>query len=207
MDSINEPYSGYNTGADMWRDNVLNYGVDEAIVICNRYMYMQLKSEISDSEKEFCRELFTAMYEATTGKTDADKSVYSYNFQEANERGEVSVYHESRQRNMECAKNIDDVIRASCYKTNFYHLEIAAMIAVQGYGFARVNRVLAFNLQKRPNDGRYSSANKRWVQTFTVPEQAFSGSYLDSHACLVDGFTDYIRELRGYYEYKGDEKT
>jgi hypothetical protein len=190
------PFSGYDSGADFWYDNAVNYGMDEAAVICGSYLDMQLKADISDSERQFCRELFTAMYDAASEKTAVNKPVYAYDFQEANERGESSNYYGSRRLNGECAKGISEIISNSCYRANFYNLEIAALIAILKYGFTRVNLVLAFNIQKHIGDGRYSSANKQWAQAFTVPERAFNDSYLSAHACLVDGFTDYVRKLQ-----------
>ena len=197
MDTNSKPFSGYDTGYDFWRDNAVSYGIDEAIIISNNYLDMNLKSEHSDDERQFCREIFAAVYEATVDRDDPTKIVYPYDFKEANERGEVDDYHESRRRNGESARGIDELIYDSCYKTNFYNLEIAAMIAVLRYGFTRVNMILAFNIQKREYDGRYSSANKRWANTVTVPEKAFNGSYLNAHACLVDSFTGYVRKLQG----------
>lgn len=195
METTSKPFSGYIDGAEMWRDNVLSYGRDEAVTICNNYLDMNLKCEHYDDERQFCKELFTAMFEATAGKTDTTKLVYPYDFEEADKRTETSYYHESRERNAECARGIDSIINASCYETNFYNLEIAAMKAIVTYGFARVNLVLAFNIQQHKYDGRYSSANKRWADTFSAPEKAFNGRYLNAHACLVDSFATYIREL------------
>ncbi len=196
MDCNSRSFSGYDSGADFWRDNAVSYGVDEASVICGRYLEMQLKADMSDSERKFCRELFTAMIDATASKIKTTKPVYPYDMCEATERGETTLYNESRQRNGECTRDISAIINNSCYRTNFYNLEIAALIAILRYGFARVSMVLASHIQKHPNDERYSSANRKWVQTFTVPEQAFNGSYLSAHACLVDGFTDYVRKMQ-----------
>jgi hypothetical protein len=105
-----KPFSGYDSGADFWRDNAVSYGIDEAAVICGRYLEMRLKTEVSDSEKQFCRELFTAMYEAAANKRKTIKPVYPYTLQEANERGQTSRYHKSRQRNGECAKAVSEIM-------------------------------------------------------------------------------------------------
>jgi len=40
---------------------------NEAVVICNSYLDMNLKCEHSDDERRFCREIFAAMYEAVAG--------------------------------------------------------------------------------------------------------------------------------------------
>jgi len=183
------------TGGDMWRDNVSDYGIDEAVIICKNYLNLNLKREHPDDERKFCRELFTAMFEATAGKTDTAKLVYPYSFEEANKRMETEYYNKSRKRNSDCAKGIDAIIGDSCYKANCYNLEIAAMRAVMDYGFPRVNLVLAFNIQRRESDVRISPESRKWAETFTVPEKSFISAYLDSHAGLIDTFVSYVREL------------
>ena len=77
------------------------------------------------------------------------------------------------------------------------------MKAVMDYGLTRVNLVLAFNYHNRGYDVRYSSINRRWASNFTVPWQAFGNTWLQAHAILVDGFTDYVRKL---YAYLGAER-
>jgi hypothetical protein len=201
MDSINKPFSGYANGTDAWRDNVLSYGIDEAITINRRYLDMQLKFEVSDDEKQFCREIFAAMYEATANKVVPAKLVYPYDFKTANDRWERCCFDRNREMNQECARAIGEAISASCYKTNFYNLELAAMSVINGHGFQRVNAVLAHQIQKHEYDGRYSTANKRWARDFIIPDK--SHVFLNPHAILIDGFTTYTRKL---YEDLGAER-
>ena len=203
MESENKPFSGYDSGADAWRDNVLRYGIDEATIICNRYLDMRLKYENSNDEKQHCRELFAAWHEATAGITDPTKLVYAYDYKTADDRSESSYYHKSRQLNSDCARGIDEIIHASRYEPDHYNFEIAAMKAVMDYGFARVNLVLAFNYQNRSYDARYSSTNRLWASNFTFPGQAFDNTWLQAHAILVDCFTDCIRKL---YDALGAER-
>jgi hypothetical protein len=195
MDINNKPFNGYGSGADTWRDNVLNYGTAETIVICGNYLDMNLRRKQSDDEKQHCWEMFAAWYEATADKIDSAKLVYPYSFKIANDRFETSYYHESRRLNAECARGIDTLITASNYAIHYYNLELAAMKAVMDYGFARVNLVLAFNIQKKENDGRLSSTNKRWAKRYKVPEQAFDDTWLQVHTTLIDSFADYFRQL------------
>ena len=185
----------YNTGAVFWRDTAFNHGIDEAIDICIRYFSIQLKTEISDDEKQFCRDLFNTMYEATANNICLRKIVYPYPFEEAHKNIEASYYHESRKLNEECARAIDETIRDSCYEVNYYNLETAAWVMILTYDFERVNTVLAHQIQKLEHDGRYSRKNKEWAQGFDIIEKAFDSAYLNSHAILVDGFTDHIRKL------------
>ena len=99
MDLNNKPNNGYNSGYDFWRDNALLYGADEAIGICSRYLDMQVKSELSDDERQFCREVFAAVYEATASKVVPHKLVYPYDFKTANDRMETSYFHKNREMN------------------------------------------------------------------------------------------------------------
>jgi len=193
----------YKNGSEMWRDNAMTYGIDEAIVICRNYLDMNLKREHSKDEGQFCRELFSAMYRATADRAVPKNIIYSYNRQIAHERTESSYFHASRELNMKCANGINTLIADSGYKVNFYNLEIAAMRAIQEYGFQRVCTVLAFNYQKRSRDGQFSAINKEWANGFVVPEDGFYGIYLQAHPILIDAFCDYVRVL---YQELGAER-
>jgi len=162
---------------------------------------MNLKREHSDDERRHCRELFAALSGATAGMLVPSKLVYPYDFKTANDRMETSYYHKNRDLNQECARAIDEAINASCYKTDFYNLELAAMSVIGGHGFERVNAVLAHQIQKHEYDGRYVAANKKWAQGFIIPDKAFT--FLNAHACLVESFTCYARKL---YEDMGAEQ-
>jgi len=189
VDSKNKPFSGY----DFRRDNAVSYGEDEAVIICSNYLDMNMKREHSDDERQFCREIFIAMCEATANKVIPSKLVYPYGFEVANDRWETSYYHKNREMNQECARTIDEAITASCYKTDFYHLELAAMSVICGHGFERVNGVLAYHIQKHEYDGRYSAANKSWARKFVFPDNTFT--FLNSHAILVESFATYAQKL------------
>ena len=193
MGYANKPFSGYDTGYDFWRDNAFSYGIDEAIIISCNYIDLNLKREHSDDEGQFCRRIFATMYEATASRINPSKLVYPYDFKTANSRMETSYFHKNQEMNQECAHTIDTVINASCYKTNYYNLELAAMSAIGRHGFQRVNKVLAHQIQKHKNDGRYSDANKKWAEGFAIHEGSYN--FLRSHAILIDGFAAYTRKL------------
>ena len=141
------------------------------------------------------------MYEATANKVIPSKLVYPYDFKTANDRWETSYYHENCDINQECAHAIDEVISASCYKTNFYNLELAAMLVIVKYGFERVNTVLSHQIQKHDYDGRYSDTNKKWAWNFILPDDAFT--FMRSHAILIESFTTYACKL---YENLGADR-
>ena len=192
----------YETGADFWKDTASKHGLEEATGICGRYLSMQIKTD-SDEERQFCRELFVAMHEATVGRADLARIVYPYSFEEAAVRNEASFYNENRDRNAYCAQAIDSEINASRFETNRYNLKLAVLSVIQEYGFVRVNAVLAHNLQKSGWDGRYSRTNKEWAAEITLPDGAFDYAYLKAHPILVEDFTKYTRKL---YEDLGAER-
>jgi hypothetical protein len=192
----------HETGADFWRDSTTRYGLEEAAGTCGRYLDLRLSMENSREEKQFCRELFVEMMEGDTLITDPTKIVYPYSFQKADERGEVVFYDENIERNNACVEAIEAAIRASCYRVNFYNLEIAAMKVIHEYGFERVKMTLAHHIQRHDYDGRYSSENKKWATGVEIPEKAFERVNINSHAILVDDFARYAREM--YSELKAE---
>ena len=190
-----KPFVGYENGARFWRDNAISFGLDEAAIISRNYLGLNLTCENSSEEKQFCREIFWAMMEASIGKTEPKKLVYPYDFKTANERSEVDSYHACRRLNGKCASGIDELIRNSCYKSNFYNLDLAAMCAVSDYGLVRVSAVLAFNYQFKTHDRRFSKGNRKWADSFSVFEKAIDNTWLDAHPELIDGFCDHVREM------------
>ena len=182
----------YDNGKDFWQDTAATHGPDEAATICGDYLNTRLGQELSREETQFCGELFAAMYEATAGRADPAKLVYPYPVQEANERGERPVYFANRDRNGDCARAIDAAIKDSYYKLYHYNMDIAAMSVIHRHGFQRVNAVLAFCVQRSASDGRYSDANKRWAQSFDLPDIQ---ARLNAHPVLVESFVNHARRL------------
>ena len=203
LEKPNNAATLYKTGADYWRALVEIRGTEAALTVCGDYLNTQLKQELYPEGKQFCRELFAAMFEASAGRTDPDKLVYPYPPQLATERGERALYFEHRDRNNECASAIGAAINGSCYKLYHYNLDIAAMAMIQQYGFQRVNAVLAHVIQRANYDGRYSDANKQWTREIPLPEKAFEYVYMNEHPVLIDGFTNCVREL---YDALGAER-
>jgi hypothetical protein len=184
----------YETDADFWHDTKVRYGQEEAFGICGRYLKAQLKTQ-SDTERRFCRELFDAVVEDTAGQTDPDKIVYPYPFEKASKRNETSYYHDSRILNNQCALIIDTAVEQSCYRRDFYNLDIAAMVAIRDCGFERVRAVLSHNILSRQYDGRFSRTNREVASDFDLPPEAFARAILNSHSVLIDGFTNHFRKL------------
>ena len=200
-DSNNTSDRKYDSGADFWRDNVMRYDADEAAIICKNYINVNLKCEHSDDERDFCREVFAAMYEATANKVNPTKLVYPYDFKTAGDRMETSYFTKNRELNYECTRAIDEAISASHYSEYHYNLELAAMSVIGEHGFERVNAVIAHQLQKHRFDGRYSEENKDWARDFVIYDESYS--FMDSHACLIDDFARYARKL--YTDFEADQ--
>jgi|GEM_PF-2171533 len=192
----------YETGGDFWRDTAAIYGKEEALGICGRYLEMQLKTEQPPDEHQFCRELFTAMYEDAAKTTDPAKLVYPYELYKANDRAETSHYHDSRKQNTVCIEAINEAIYQSNYKRNHYNLDLAAMKVIHEFGFERVNMALAKNIQQREHDERFSNSNKQWAKEYEITPKTFDGASLYAHPTLLDDFTTYTRDL--YTELKAE---
>ena len=199
----NKQFNGYSNGSEMWRDTASSYGIDEAVTICRSYLDLNLKREHADDERQFCREMFAAMYEATANNANAKKIVYPYTIQVARERTEDSHYRTSREMNRDCARLINQNIEDSHYKAQYYNLENVVWFVVLEYGFNRMNMVLAHHIQIHRNDGRYSYRNKEWAEGFTFPGKAFDDVFMNKHAVLVNDFTTYAHKL---FESLGAER-
>ena len=91
MNYENKPFSGYDSGADAWRDNAVSYGIDEAIIITRNYLDMNLKREHSDDERQHCRELFAAMYETTADRIAPTASARTLKRRQQNICHKISV--------------------------------------------------------------------------------------------------------------------
>ena len=207
----NTPNCNYTDGAHMWRDTVSSHGIDEAVVLCSNYLQLNIRRGITDSEKSFTRELFAAMYKATAGTVYPFKLFYPYDLKTACERREESAFYKNNELNNTCTRSIDSMINESYYESNYYNLDIAAMKAIQDYGFARVCAVLAYNYQRYDGDERLSSANRTWTSEFITHDDALNSAYLQSHPVLIDGFCKHVRELyqsldAGRYTLPGSEE-
>lgn len=184
----------YATGAEFWAANAGKHGQQEALVIGRNFLNDHMRDE-SHEMRQFCRELFAAMYETTASIADPNKIVYPYDFETADKRLEASYYYASSQRNSECARAIDAAISASYYKTDHYNLEGAAQRVIMEYGLERVSMLLAHHIQEHDYDGRFSAAHKIWAQSIDVPAKSFKNAIPNSHATLIDGIVNYASQM------------
>jgi hypothetical protein len=185
----------FETGTEFWQDTLATFGREEAHGICSRYFDVQLKKKLPKNEVQFCKELFAAMYKDAVKFVDPAKLVYPYDLEKAAERSDVRLYHKSADINSICAQTIEETINASRYETNFYNLDIAAMKAINEFGFERVNMVLANTIQTRPWEGRFTNDSKKWADGVWVPAEAFKYAEPPTNPGLLDMFVDKVRKL------------
>lgn len=92
--------------------------------------------------------------------------LYPYPASYALENGELELYRDSLQANIDCKKTIEKAVN-SHYANNCLGKEAAEEV-VQEFGFERTMYVLANTVRHKDWDGRISPGNKRWAQTILV---------------------------------------
>lgn len=139
--------------------------------------------------------------------------VYYETAAHAREHGELDLFRLSHQENIACKRDIEDAIARHF---DGMHLDNEAVTEVfDQYGEERVSVVLAATVQIRGWDGRFSSSNKDWACSVTLPEaQAANG--LDrrddytvaSHSTVLDGFIRLARkEIKERRRSLSEEKS
>lgn len=124
-----------------------------------------------------------------------ETQVYKESLTTARQNGELEQYRESKRRNKDCAKAMDQAISDSNYKLYHYDLKTAAQTAVSQYGLDRVSWVLVHIVQQHEFDGRYSHVHKQWAGGFSLPHKDTEFYVLNAHPTVVDGFIHRIVEL------------
>ena len=121
---------------------------------------------------------------------DIDKSlrdiIYSIKCPEPMEHGRADDYLESRKRNLDCKKAIEDAIRKNFDGMHLSH--DAAREVLKEYGTERVVFILANTVQHLEHDGRFSIGNKAWAKGYEIPENINRG---------MDMNADYLRSIEG----------
>lgn len=125
------------------------------------------------------------------------KPVYPYSFEEAERNGEMDLYKQSHNENIDCAQAIR---KALADNFDGYHLKpgIEQKI-IADFGFDRTMYVLANTIQHFNYDGRISIYNKDWADTIYIPDNHLSGinrnvDFLIDNPGLVNIFTADIRD-------------
>lgn len=186
----------YTDGAVFWCDlTQASVSMDAALQTGGKYIDAKMRHECSALDIRVCRELFVEMSKAAAEQTDPAKSVYFFSYSLANKRGETELYNNNRRLNSMCARAIDDAIHDSRYKPNLYNLELAAMKVVHEYGFSRVNKTLAKNIQALSGEGQDADPNIKWARNIYYPAILFDGAVVNSHTSLLLSFTEQTRKL------------
>ena len=122
--------------------------------------------------------------------------LYLKSFEEAKEAGEVELYNDSKQKNIDCADAIGEAITDSYRGTHTYDLKSAAESVIADFGEERVKFVTAWQFQKKDWDGRFSDENKSWANAANIqPAVNEQSCYINSHATLIDGFANHLRKI------------
>ena len=125
--------------------------------------------------------------------------VYRETWSYAKDNGETEAYRLSRRENIRCRNAIDASIGKHF---DGMRLDSAAVKEVlEESGKERTMHVLAVTVQEKDWDGRFSSSNRAWANSFYIP--ADIGSFnddrrldyvLNSHPVLIDAFISDARK-------------
>ena len=124
--------------------------------------------------------------------------VYRNTLAYAIEHGAADEYLDSRKRNIDCKKAVEDAIRS--HFDGMYLAHDAADAVLEEYGGERLFYVLACTVQYKESDGRFSGDTKAWAASIPVPENISRGIDLnrdyvvESHPAVLDGFIGLARD-------------
>ncbi|MDR2532339.1 MAG: DUF3849 domain-containing protein [Oscillospiraceae bacterium] len=116
--------------------------------------------------------------------------------EEAVEKGDKMLFHDSNRINQECAAALDKAILTHSEPTGngggaYYNFSKALEEVTEKYGTERVTAVIAHTVNKQSWDGRLSQENKDWAKDIETPKVDYIP--LNTHLAVFDGFTDYVR--------------
>lgn len=126
--------------------------------------------------------------------------LYLYSLEEARRSGEIPLWRESFQENVRCKEAVEQAIRHDF--DGMYLKKGCAKGVIEGFGFKRVQFVLANTLQELRKDGRFSQDNKAWAKTtYIPPDEAHNYQFcVGSHPAVLDGF---VKDFRQAYQALG----
>lgn len=131
--------------------------------------------------------------------------VYRYSRAEARRLGEVQRHEDSFRRNVECARAIEQAVRAYFDEAGNTLQEGCAQSVLEQYGFKRVNFVLANslkNFQESVCKHLVNGETYRWGRQTFVPDDGKYNRYFvaDTAASLLEAF---IHQTRQAYQALG----
>ena len=171
---------------------VLNRGGHVSAHFVDSFGFTELPDFVSQREQRIRKE--AAQY----FEEEAYPPLYTHTLPYAMEHGRADDYLESRKRNLDCKKAIEDAIRKNFDGVHLSH--DAAREVLKEYGAERVVFILANTVQHLEYDGRFSVGNRAWAKGYEIPENVSRGMdlnadyVLNSHPAVLDGFIGLTRE-------------
>ena len=126
---------------------------------------------------------------------DHDFYVYPHSIAYAVMNNEVKEYEKSMRQNEKCATEIDLAIQQN-YDIDHWCLKKECVFPVlKKFGYDRICWVLVYYIQKHPSDGRISTENRDWANTYPILSKLVYDAdiYISSHIGLVDLFATILR--------------
>ncbi len=106
---------------------------------------------------------------------------------------ELGEYHESRKENVRCKEFMDNLVRE---RYNGMSLPANDIVAdtVKEFGYDRTMWVIAATIQSRSGDGRFAIPNRKWANSFFMPDNQKYEYGLRSDSGLVDMLAKYVQQ-------------
>ena len=183
-----EPFTGFDTGTDMWCDSMMRYGIVAAHCICQRYLKDQSRTTDA-SEKVFCRELREAMVAEWNMK---HIGVYRHDAKYAEQSGGKAAYDESYQTNRQCAGDINEAISFCEYGDGSVDFKTALTALTERYGAERLSFVLACEVNSDTISHRFPNDVRQWARDMNIHE-SYDGYNMRTRP---ENLTGLIAELR-----------
>lgn len=119
--------------------------------------------------------------------------IYRQSARYAIEHGERDAYFASKEAYEACKIAIE--VSISCHHDGFSFSDGLVQDVTQKFSVERVKNVLAYTVQKKEWEGRFSRSNKEWAQSVQTGISEALGTYLtvESHPALLDGFISMFR--------------
>lgn len=119
--------------------------------------------------------------------------LYMKSAAEAKGYDELDRWRESYKVNLACKKAIEEAIRQDF---DGMHLkEGCVQRIISEYGFKRMEWVLANTVQQKPGDGRFRPDNRKWADSFFIPEENHNADFVvNSHSEVLNGFIQGFRQ-------------
>lgn len=131
--------------------------------------------------------------------------IYPHSAAYAIEHGERDAYFASKKAYEDCKKAIEESITR--HHDGYFFSDGLVQDVMQRFSVERVKNVLAYTVQKKDWDGRFSRSNKEWAQGVQTGISEPLGIYfvVESHPALLDGFISMFR--REVLERSTSEKS